>query len=81
MLLFSVQQSGSAIYVPICFFIFFSIMVYYCLLNIVPRAVQYVLVVYFIYTSLYLLIPDSQFIPPSRPFHFGNRVCESVSVL
>ena len=58
-LLFIVQQNGSAIYVHICFFIFFSIMVYYCLLNTVPCAVQYVLVVYFIYSSLYLLVPDS----------------------
>ena len=41
-------------------------MVYYCLLNIVPCAVQYVLVVYFVYSSLYLLILDSWFIPPHR---------------
>ena len=39
---------------------------------------------YFIYSSLYLLIPNSYFIPPPPPFPFGNPkfvlyVCESIS--
>ena len=43
------------------------------------------LFIYFIYKSVYLLTPNSQFIPSST-FPFGNHkcvfyVCESVSVL
>ena len=37
----------------------FSVISYYKTLSIVPRAVQYVLVIYFIYSSVYLLIPNS----------------------
>ena len=41
-------------------------------------------VVYFKYVSVYMLIPNSQFIIPSPPFLFGNHrfvfyVCESLS--
>ena len=45
--------------VDIFFFMVFSIMVYYRILNIVPYAIQWDLVVYFIYSSSYLLIPNS----------------------
>ena len=34
-------------------------MIYYSILDIVPCAVQEVPVVYFIYSSVYLLIPNS----------------------
>ena len=46
-------------YTHIYFFLtFFSAMVYYRILNTVPRAMQLDLV-YFIYSSLYLLIPNT----------------------
>ena len=57
-----------------CLF-FFSMLLYYKLLNIVPCAVQQDLVVYLFYiSSLYLLIPDFQFIPhPTSPQTPGNQ--------
>ena len=47
-----VQQSDSVIriYIYILFFIFFPVMIYYRILNIVPCAIQQDLVVYPIYT-------------------------------
>ena len=39
--------------------IFFSIIIYYRILNIVPCVIKEDLVVYFIYSNLYLLISDS----------------------
>ena len=73
------------IYINLFFFRFFSIIDYYKILNIVPCATQ-VFVVYFIYSSMYLLIPNPSFIQPRLPFPFGNPkfvfyVCESISVL
>ena len=51
MLLSDIQQSDSVvhIYIYIFFFIFFSILVYYRVLNIVPCAIQYHLVVVYMY--------------------------------
>ena len=57
MLASGVQGSNSVIYVCVCirtyiyifFFIFFSILVYYKILDIVPCAMQLVLVVYLFY--------------------------------
>jgi len=51
-----------------------SMMVYFRILDIVPCAVQDVLVVHFIYSSVYLLIPNSQVIPhPTCPWQ--PKVC------
>ena len=48
------------VYIYIFFFRFFSIIGYYKILNIVPCARQEGLVAYlFIYSSVYLLIPNS----------------------
>ena len=64
-----VQQSASAVHIYIyihthSFFIFFSIMVYHRILNIVPCAIQQDLVGYptnkALYNSLHLLTPASQ---------------------
>ena len=46
MLISAVQQSDSVIHIYTLFFIFFSIIVYYRILNIVPCAIQQDLVVY-----------------------------------
>ena len=43
----------------VLFFILLSISVFSRILNIVPCAIQQDLIVYFIYNSLYLLIPNS----------------------
>ena len=57
--------SDSGIYITyvciyIFFFRFFSIVDYYKVLNIVPCAIQKsLLFIYFIYISVYLLIPNS----------------------
>ena len=68
MLISAVQQCDSVLYINcviqlyiyncdlVIYFIFFSIMVYYRILVIVTCAIQWDLV-YFIYSSLYLLIP------------------------
>ena len=60
-------------------------MLYHRILNIIACAIQDDLVVYSIYNSLHLLIPDSQCIPPPCPLPLGDYkpvlyVCESVSV-
>ena len=60
MLVSAVQQCDSVLYINCdsviyIYFIFFSIMVYYRILVIVTCAIQWDLV-YFIYSSLYLLI-------------------------
>ena len=53
-------------YIHIYFFVFFSITVYYRILNIIPCVTQEDLVVYPFYMSLHLLIPNSQsmLLPP-----------------
>ena len=69
MLASGVHQSNSAVYMCIiyvninyiCIFRFFSIVGYYEILNIVSCAIQYALVVYFINSSVYLLIPSLSF--------------------
>ena len=53
-----VQQRDSVMYM--FFFVFFSIMVYYKILNIGPRVIQQDLIV--------CLFPNSQFIPPPPLF-------------
>ena len=64
------------------FFFVFSIMVYHRVLNIVPCAIQQVLVVYPLYTKLlHLLILNSQFIPPLYPFSLSTTVCSRESFL
>ena len=53
-------------YISIFFFWFFSTIVYYKILNIVPCYTgKKIFVVYFIFDSVHLLIPYSQFIPTS----------------
>ena len=47
------------------FFRFFSLICYYKILSIIPCAIQYfLLIIYFIYSSVYMLIPNFYFIPP-----------------
>ena len=54
------------IYIYIHIFIFLSVMVYHRLLNIVPCAIQYDLVVYSSY--IYLFVPTNpQLLNPSLP--------------
>ena len=66
--------------------IVFSIMIYYRILNIVSCYYTVGPVVYFVYSSLYLLIPHCCLSPPPPPsFLFGNHgsvfyVCEPVPV-
>ena len=89
MLVSGIQQSDSVIhkYIFICIHVLFHILFHYGLL----QDIEYVLYsrtslfIYFIYSNLYLLIPNSLFIPSLPPFSFGNQefvfyVCESVSV-
>lgn len=52
------------LYVFTFFFIFFSIMAYRRTLNIIPCALHRTLFAHSVYTSLHLLIPNSQSIPP-----------------
>ena len=72
-------------YISVYSFHFFSIIVYYKILNIVPCAYSKSwLFIYFIYSTGHLLILYSKFIPPY--FLFGNckfvfYVCESISGL
>ena len=47
------------LYISIFFFRCFSIILYYKIMSIVPCAVQYIRVGYFIYSSVYMLIPSS----------------------
>ena len=80
---FRCTASDSLLYVCVLF----SIIVHYKILNIISRAVQLVLA-YFIYSSVHLLTPNSQFIPllsplgtislffiSVNPFLFGKQVC------
>ena len=68
-----VHQSDSVIYIYILFFRFFAIIGYYKILNIVPCALpQVLLFIYFIYSSLYLLISNFTSVP-LFPFLLGNR--------
>ena len=61
------QHTHTHIY--IVFFIFFSIMVYHRMLNIVPCAYTRILFIHSIYTRLHLPIPNSQ----SHPLPFGKH--------
>ena len=84
-LISAAQQSDSVTHICTSFSIFFPIMVYHKVLNIVP--VPYsgtLLFIHPIYNSLYLLISDSQAIPPSplalETTSLFSIVYESISV-
>ena len=65
-LISAVQQSGSVTHICTLFSIFFSIMVYHRILNIVPVLYSGALLfIHPIYNSLHLLISDSHATPPS----------------
>ena len=69
--------------VYIYIFFFRSFPLYYKILNIVPCAIVPLLFIYFIYGSVYLIIPDSSF-KPHPPFSFSNHkfvlfVCEAIT--
>ena len=76
----------ACIYVCVCIYVvlrFFSIIGYYKILCKVPYAIESLLVIYFIHSCVYSLIPNSQFYPP---FPFDNNkfvfyVCQSISIL
>ena len=59
----AVQQSDSFIHICTFFFLFFSIMVYHRILNIVPYMVGSCCLFILQNKSLHLLIPNSQSIP------------------
>ena len=59
MLISAIEQSDSVIHILHYFYILFSIMVYHRILKIVACAIQWDLVVYPIYNSWPLLIPNS----------------------
>ena len=66
------------------FFRFFSSLVYYRVLGRVPWAIQSV-ILYFICSSVYMLISVSQFIPPPT-YPLSNHefifyICHSISIL
>jgi len=46
-------------YIHMFFFRFFSIICYSKLLNVIPWAIQWILIVYFIHSGVYVLIPNS----------------------
>ena len=50
------------------FFVFFSVMVYYKILNIVPCAIQQIMLfIHSVYNILHLQTSKSHFIPPFHP--------------
>ena len=51
-LISAVQQSDSVVYAYISFFRFFSLIGYYKILSIVPCAIQKILVIHFLYSSM-----------------------------
>ena len=67
----------------IFFFVFFSIMVYHRILNIVPCAIQSDTVVYpsYIHNSLHLLVPNAQSFPPLHTLPLGNHKGEYYSIV
>ena len=73
-------------YIHTFFFIFFSFVVSHRVSNIVPSAIQqYLLFIHSLYTNLYLLIPNSQSLPPPLLPSLGSQksvlyIWESVSV-
>ena len=76
----AVQQLLSYIYVHII-----SNMIYCRILNIIPCAVQQDLIIYLLYSSLYLLIRNSNLLLPPLPSSFDNNafvfyVYESISI-
>ena len=54
------KEHKTLTHIYIVFFIFFSIMVYHRMLNIVPCAYTRILFIHSIYTRLHLPIPNSQ---------------------
>ena len=87
MLVSGVQQSESVIYIDPLFLRFFSHIGHYRVLSRVPCAIHTVgslFVIYFMYSSMYMSIPISQFIFP-HPLPPGNHkfvfyICNSISV-
>ena len=83
-LISAVEQNDSVIHMCTFFFIFFSTMAYPRILNIVPCAIQWDLVVYlsYIYNSLLLLTPNSHPFPPPTcsPLAATNLFSVSVSL-
>ena len=74
MLISAEQQSDSVIHIYTFFFIFFSIMVYHRILNIVPCVYSRALLfIHFLFNSLHLLTSNSQSIPLPPPLAFGNH--------
>ena len=72
-LVLGVQESGLVVYITL--YILFDILFHlglYGVLNIVPVLNSRALFIYFIYSSLYLLIP-SLLIYPSPRYPFGNH--------
>ena len=55
---FQVYSKVIQLYIHIYFFRFFSLIGYYKILSIVPCAIS-LLFIYFIYSSVYLLVPHS----------------------
>ena len=83
---FLVYSKVIQLYIYTFFFIFFSIMVYYRTLNIVPCAIQQDLVVYPFYIYQFASANSKFPIHPSPTISLGNcksvlNVCEPVSVL
>ena len=66
MLISVVQQSDSVIHIYIFLYVFFSVMIYDRILNMVLYS-RILLLVHPVYTSLHLLVPNSQSIPSSLP--------------
>ena len=81
MLISAVQHSDSVIHIYTFFFIFFSIMVYPRILNIVPCATSRTLLfIHSMCNSLHLLTPNSQSIPPPHPSPLATTSLFSMSV-
>ena len=66
----------------ICIYTYYMCMYYYYSHSLPLQVSVGPLIIYFIYSTMYMLIPIASFIPPPTPFPFGNRnfifyVCES----
>ena len=68
-------------YVRLCFFMFFCVMVYHRVLNIIACVTQQILLfIHPTYNSLHLLIPNSQSFPPPPTFPLTVTSLFSMSV-
>ena len=75
MLVSGVQQSDSVIHIFIRFQLFIHIGYYRILSEFPVLYSRSLLVIFFIYSNICMLIPNSYFILPLTPFPFGNHVC------